>query len=219
MITIKNPITYIAFIDRFLISAESFRIPTTILINKIDLYSENEMKKANEIASMYKNIGYETHLINAENYETFSFLKDEINAKQVIISGNSGVGKSTLTNGLDKSLKIKISKISESHKQGKHTTTFSEMYKLTSGGYIIDTPGIKSFGIVELEKEHISHYLPEFRKLLNKCKYHNCKHINEPECAVKNAVENKEIYQSRYQTYFQLMNENQNEIYRKNEYQ
>lgn len=219
VVTIKNPVTHLAFIDRFLVSAESFRIPATILFNKIDLYDEDETEYVKALAFMYKSIGYETYLINAESPASIQFLKEEINGKQVMISGHSGVGKSTLINQLDPSLHLKTGEISSVHLQGKHTTTFAEMHQLTSGGYIIDTPGIRAFGITEIEKEHISHYFPEMRERLNQCKFHNCKHLNEPKCAVKEAIETGEIFESRYLTYYQLMTEDQSEVYRKNEYQ
>lgn len=219
VVTIKNPVTHLAFIDRFLVSAESFRIPATILFNKIDLYDEDETEYVNALAFMYTTIGYETYLINAENPDSIQFLKEKIKGKQVMISGHSGVGKSTLINQLDSSLNLKTGEISNVHLQGKHTTTFAEMHQLTSGGYIIDTPGIRAFGITEIEKEHISHYFPEMRERLNQCKFHNCKHLNEPKCAVKEAVDTGEIFESRYQTYYQLMTEDQNEVYRKSEYQ
>lgn len=219
VVTIKNPVTHLAFIDRFLVSAESFRIPATILFNKIDLYDEDETEYVNALAFMYNTIGYETYLINAENSESIQFLKEKIDGKQVMISGHSGVGKSTLINQLDPSLNLRTGEISNVHLQGKHTTTFAEMHQLASGGYIIDTPGIRAFGITEIEKEHISHYFPEMRERLNQCKFHNCKHLNEPKCAVKDAVENGEIFESRYQTYYQLMTEDQSEVYRKNDYQ
>lgn len=218
VITIKNPVTHLAFIDRFLIAAESFRIPATILINKIDLYDEDELEYAKALAFMYEGIGYPTHLINATNSENIDFLRKEIKGKQVMVSGHSGVGKSTLINNLDANLNLRTGEISDAHLQGKHTTTFAEMHKLTSSGYIIDTPGIRAFGITEIEKEHISHYFPEMRQLLNQCKYHNCKHINEPKCAVKEAVENGSIYESRYQTYYQLMTEDSTEIHRKSDH-
>lgn len=218
LVTLKNPITQLAFIDRFLVSAESFRIPTTLLINKTDIYDADELEYANALKFMYENIGYETFLISATNPSTTAFLKKEIEGKQVMISGHSGTGKSSLINHLDETLNLKTGVISEAHLQGKHTTTFAEMYKLQSGGYIIDTPGIRAFGIVELEKEHISHYFPEMRKLLNQCKFHNCKHLNEPNCAIKKAIETGDIYESRYQTYVQLMTEDNSEVYRKNEY-
>lgn len=218
IVTIKNPITHLAFIDRFLVSAESFRIPATILFNKIDLYDEEDLEYVKALAFMYEEIGYKTHLINAENSDSTKFLKEEINSNQVMISGHSGVGKSTLVNSLDSDLNLKTGEISDAHLQGKHTTTFAEMHQLSSGGYIIDTPGIRAFGIIEIEKEHISHYFPEMRDRLNQCKFHNCKHLNEPKCAIKEAVENGEIYESRYQTYYQLMTEDQSEVYRKSEH-
>ena len=136
---------------------------------------------------------------------------------QVIISGHSGVGKSTLINSLDENFDLRTGEISRAHQQGQHTTTFAEMFKLAFGGYIIDTPGIRAFGIVDLDKEVISHYFPEMRALIGACKYHNCQHLNEPKCAVKAAVENGEIAPSRYDTYVQLMLEDENEIHRKKE--
>ncbi len=215
LVTLINPVTHLAFIDRFLVAAESFRIPVTLLINKIDLYNEDEMEYAQALQFMYEKIGYPVRLIQAEKPETIAFLQGEIKDHQVMISGHSGVGKSTLVNGLDPSLDLRTGEISKSHLQGQHTTTFAEMHKLQSGGYIIDTPGIRAFGITEIDKDHISHYFPEMRALLNSCKFHNCKHLNEPHCAVKAAVEEGSIFESRYQTYFQLMNEDENEVYRK----
>lgn len=218
VVTLKNPTIHLAFIDRFLVSAESFRIPTTILINKIDLYSEDDMEYAKALQFMYGEIGYPVQLISAEDPATVDFLKAEILDQQVMISGHSGVGKSTLVNALDNSLHLRTGEISAAHQQGQHTTTFAEMHPLASGGYIVDTPGIRAFGIVEIEKDVISHYFPEMRELLNQCKYHNCRHMNEPNCAVKTAVEEGAIYESRYETYIQLMTEDQNENYRKNEH-
>ncbi len=216
LVTIHSPVTHIAFIDRFLVSAESFRIPTTLLFNKIDNYSPEELEYVDALIDLYARIGYPGHKISAENKENIDFLKDEIKGKQVMISGHSGVGKSTLVNALDASMNIKTNEISDAHNQGKHTTTFAEMHKLQSGGYIIDTPGIRAFGIVDLDKAVISHYFPEMRKLMGECKFNNCQHINEPKCAVKDAVENFEIDESRYQTYVQLMEEDEDEIHRKN---
>src|SRR5690606_2470995 len=215
IVTIHSPVTHIAFIDRFLVSAESFRIPTTLLFNKIDTYSEDDLEYVDALLDMYSRIGYPGYKISATNPNDVAFLRDKIKGKQVMISGHSGVGKSTLVNSLDPTLGLRTGKISEAHKQGKHTTTFAEMHKLSSGGYIIDTPGIRAFGIVDLEKEFISHYFPEMRALIGKCKYHNCMHLNEPKCAVKEAIESGAIYESRYATYLQLMEEDPNEIHRK----
>jgi ribosome biogenesis GTPase len=218
IVTLRSPVTQLAFIDRFLVAAESFRIPVTILFNKIDLYNEKELEEIERLSKMYETIGYPCFKIKAEDPETVAFLKKEIDGKQVIISGHSGVGKSTLVNSIDPELDLRTGEISQAHLQGQHTTTFAEMHKLSSGGYIIDTPGIRAFGIVDLEKEYISHYFPEMRSLIGECKFHNCMHINEPKCAVKEAIENGSIEQSRYKTYLQLMTEDESEVHRKNIY-
>lgn len=215
LVTTAAPVTHLAFIDRFLVAAESFRIPTTLLFNKIDTYSPDELEYIDALCYLYEKIGYRCYKISAEKKENIDFLKAEINGKQVMISGHSGVGKSTLVNALDSSLDLRIGEISQVHQQGKHTTTFAEMFKLSSGGYIVDTPGIRAFGVVNLEKEVISHYFPEMRNFLNACKFNNCQHLNEPKCAVKAALESGEISESRYTTYLQLMTEDENEVHRK----
>lgn len=218
IVTLRSPVTQLAFIDRFLVAAESFRIPVTILFNKVDLYNEKDLEEIERLSKMYETIGYPCFKIKAEDPETVAFMKKEINGKQVIISGHSGVGKSTLVNSIDPELDLRTGEISQAHLQGQHTTTFAEMHKLSSGGYIIDTPGIRAFGIIDLEKEYISHYFPEMRSLIGKCKFHNCIHINEPKCAVKETIENGSIEQSRYKTYLQLMTEDESEVHRKNIY-
>lgn len=218
IVTIHSPVTHIAFIDRFLVSAESFRIPTTILFNKIDTYSEDDIEYVDALLDMYSRIGYPGYKITATNEDDVAFLRNEINGNQVMISGHSGVGKSTLVNSLDSNLDLRTGAISDAHKQGKHTTTFAEMHKLNSGGYIIDTPGIRAFGIVDLDKTVLSHYFPEMRALMSECKFNNCQHINEPKCAIKEAVENGNIDESRYNTYLQLMTEDENDIHRKNDF-
>ena len=216
--TLKSPVTQIAFIDRFIVAAESFRIPTTILFNKTDLYNSSEMDQLKALENIYSEIGYPCHSIVAEDEQSISFLKEEIKNKKVMISGNSGVGKTTLVNTLDPELKLRVGEISAAHEQGKHTTTFAEMHPLNSGGYIIDTPGIRAFGLIDLEKEHYAHYFPEMRELLGKCKFHNCLHLEEPSCAIKSAVQNGEIYETRYISYLQLMNEDKGDPYRRNEF-
>ena len=218
IVTIVNPVTHLAFIDRFLVSAESFRIPVSILFNKKDLYSEDETEYMQALMFMYEEIGYPCHAISAENKENITFLAEQIKGNQVILSGHSGVGKSTLINTLDPDFDLRTGEISQAHLQGQHTTTFAEMFKLKNGGYVIDTPGIRAFGIVNLEKNFISHYFPEMREKLNQCKFHNCLHLNEPKCAVKDAVEKGEIAESRYYSYKQLMEEDETETYRKNEF-
>jgi len=218
LVTLKSPVTQIAFIDRFLVAAESFRIPTTILFNKVDLFGPKEHKLLKELTEIYSKIGYPCHPISAENQENIAFLRAEIQGKQVMISGNSGVGKTTLVNALDSTLNLRTGEISQVHEQGKHTTTFAEMHALQSGGYIIDTPGIRAFGLVDLDKEHYKDYFPEMRELIGECRFHNCKHLNEPHCAVKKAAEFGEIAESRYQSYVQLMLEDENDPYRRNEF-
>lgn len=218
LVTLKSPVTQIAFIDRFLVAAESFRIPTTILFNKVDLFGQKELTLLKELTEIYSKIGYPCRPISAENQENIDFLRSEIQGKQVMISGNSGVGKTTLVNALDPTLNLRTGEISQVHEQGKHTTTFAEMHALQSGGYIIDTPGIRAFGLVDLDKEHYKDYFPEMRELIGECRFHNCKHLNEPHCAIKKAVESCEIAESRYQSYIQLMLEDENDPYRRNEF-
>lgn len=218
LVTLKSPTTQLAFIDRFLVAAESFRIPTTILFNKIDQYAPIEIETVDYLCDLYESIGYPCYKISAENKTNIDFLREEIKGKQVMISGHSGVGKSTLINALDPAMDLRTGEISQAHLQGQHTTTFAEMHKLASGGYIIDTPGIRAFGIVDLDKEVISHYFPEMRSLIGECKFHNCQHLNEPKCAVKDAVENETIAGSRYATYVQLLTEDENDVHRRNIY-
>ena len=215
LVTLKSPVTQIGFIDRFLVSAEAFRIPTTLLFNKIDLFGAEEEHLFTELSAIYTSLGYTCHRICAENESQISFLRKELKEKQVMISGNSGVGKTTLVNSLDPTLTLRTGEISKVHEQGKHTTTFAEMHSLASGGYIIDTPGIRAFGVIDLEKEHMAHYFPEMRNLIGACRFHNCLHLNEPNCAVKDAVENDKISFSRYQSYLDLMYEDPSDPHRR----
>lgn len=215
LVTLKSPVTQIGFIDRFLVSAEAFRIPTTLLFNKTDLFGAEEERIFTELSAIYTSLGYTCHRICAENEAQISFLRKELKEKQVMISGNSGVGKTTLVNSLDPTLTLRTGEISKVHEQGKHTTTFAEMHSLASGGYIIDTPGIRAFGVIDLEKEHMAHYFPEMRNLIGACRFHNCLHLNEPNCAVKDAVEKDEISFSRYQSYLDLMYEDPSDPHRR----
>lgn len=215
LVTLKFPETHTVFIDRFLVAAESFRIPVTILFNKVDLLKGEDQVLLDAMMDLYRNVGYTCEAISASNQQNIDFLREEINGKQVMIAGHSGTGKSTLVNALDPSLDLRIGEISSAHHQGQHTTTFAEMHPLATGGFIIDTPGIRAFGIVDLDKEVISHYFPEMRALIGQCKFHNCQHINEPSCAVKMALEEEEIYESRYWTYLQLMNGDEEDVHRR----
>jgi len=199
-----SPETHTEFIDRFLVAAEAYRIPVTIVFNKIDLYSESNMQRMNELKSIYLNAGYSSIDVSATENTNMEVIQESVKDKINLFSGNSGVGKSTLINKLDPLLNITTAEISEYHKTGKHTTTFAEMHELHFGGYIIDTPGIKGFGMVHMEKDEIYHFFPEIFKIAKNCKYYNCKHINEPDCAVINAVEQGDISISRYQSYRNL---------------
>jgi ribosome biogenesis GTPase len=214
LVTLKNPFTQQAFIDRFLVSSESFRIPVTLLFNKKDLYSEKEETLFAFYAENYPQLGYPCLKISATNTQSVEFLKNEIKQRQVVFAGHSGTGKSTLLNAIDPAIQSKTGDISASHLQGKHTTTFAEMHPISSGGYIIDTPGVKAFGLSEVDKNILSHYFPEMRSLLNHCKFHNCLHINEPNCAVKESVSNGKIHPLRYESYLQMMQDDENSTYR-----
>jgi len=207
VITIQYPITTTTFIDRFLVSAEAYRIPCHLIFNKIDLYNEEQIEIMNSLINIYENIGYKCLKLSAKENIGFDELKNKMQNKTNVFSGHSGVGKSTIINSIQPNMLLKTGIISEAHFSGKHTTTNSEMYELEFGGYIIDTPGIKGFGILEMEKEEISHYFPEIFKLLDGCQYYNCTHTHEPQCAVKKSVENGEIAESRYISYCGLLEE------------
>jgi len=205
IITLQFPVTTTTFIDRFLVSAEAYRIPCRLIFNKIDLYSEAQLREIEEWIAIYEKVGYTCLKISAKTGEGLKELKTIMKDKSNVFSGHSGVGKSTIINSIQPSLELKTSKISDAHFSGKHTTTFSEMYEMDFGGFIIDTPGIKGFGMLEMSKEEISHYLPEMFKLLSDCQYYNCTHTHEPNCAVKTAVESGTIAISRYNSYLGML--------------
>jgi len=213
MISIILPETQVEFIDRFLITAEAYRVPAKIIINKTDLYGEGEIQRMEYLESIYNKIGYECirlSLLDMTNIETLKLLmKDKIN----LISGNSGVGKTTLLNSFNPSLNLKTEEISDYHKQGKHITTFPEMHRMPFGGYIIDTPGIKGFGVVDMERNEIYHFFREIFRISKKCRFNNCLHLDEPDCAVRGAVKKGEIDYLRYRSYLNIM-EGDNRKYR-----
>jgi ribosome biogenesis GTPase / thiamine phosphate phosphatase len=210
IVTLNYPRTSLGFLDRFLVSAESFRIPTKIIFNKIDLLSREEKDYLVELASLYDEIGYPclfTSTVENLGIEGFNeILKDKIS----LISGHSGVGKSSLVNKISPDLDLKTLEISTFANKGVHSTTFATMFEIYENAYIIDTPGIKELGLIDIEKSEISHFFPEMRELLNQCKYHNCKHLNEPKCAVIEAVKNREIAESRYASYLSMMDDDDN---------
>jgi ribosome biogenesis GTPase / thiamine phosphate phosphatase len=208
VITVTKPVTTTTFIDRYLASAEAYRIPVLLNFNKTDLYDEEEEKTMHTLIALYSNIGYPCLTTSARNHYGIEELKANLKNKINVINGHSGVGKSTLINLLQPGLNIKTSEISGMHKTGKHTTAYSTMYELSFGGYIIDTPGIKGFGMLDMEPWEISHYFPEIFKISSNCQYNNCFHTHEPGCAVKEAVENGTIAYSRYISYLGLLEGN-----------
>ena len=205
VVTIAYPDTYPIFIDRFLISAEAYRIPAKIVFNKIDLYNEKQTKVLNNLIDIYKKVGYDCIAVSVKENINVDKVKELIKNKTSVISGISGVGKSSLINLIDSNLNLKVTEISDSHKSGKHTTTFAEMFELSMGGYIIDTPGIRGFGLHNIFNEELFHFFPEIFKASHACKYHNCTHVHEPDCAVKNAVETGEVSELRYENYLKIL--------------
>ncbi|WP_299685056.1 ribosome small subunit-dependent GTPase A [uncultured Dokdonia sp.] len=217
LITLNNPPTFTAFIDRFLITAEAYGIKAILLFNKIDTYTEDELLEIKFLAAMYREIGYECMGISALKDTNIDAVKQKMEGNVNMFTGHSGVGKSTLVNAIEPNLNLKTKAISEQHMQGQHTTTFAEMYDLSFDAKIIDTPGIKGFGIVDMEREEIGNYFPEFFELKSECKFNNCLHLEEPKCAVKEALENDELHWSRYKSYVQILDGDE-EQYRKDQY-
>jgi ribosome biogenesis GTPase len=219
LITVDDPPTLPAFIDRFLATAEAYNIEAVLLFNKIDTYNEKYHRQKEDLISIYSKIGYECIEISAKEKINTEIVKEMMKGKVSMFSGHSGVGKSTLINSIAPHLNLKTAKTSKQHKQGIHTTTFAEMFLLDteSETYIIDTPGIKGFGVVDFEQHEISHFFPEFLELSSHCKFNNCLHVNEPKCAVKEALEKGEIAPTRYRSYLQLL-AGEDENYRVNDY-
>jgi ribosome biogenesis GTPase len=210
VVTVEFPETNLVFIDRYLATAEAYQISALIVFNKIDLYEDNAIKdKLNYFLSIYEPI-YPCLTVSAQTGQGLHEVREMLANKISLISGNSGVGKSTLINKVEPTLDLKTANISHFHLKGKHTTTFSEMFALTSGGYIIDTPGIKGFGLVDMDKREIFHFFPEIFKISATCQYKNCTHEHEPGCAVKDAVEKNLINPSRYYSYLSIMNDSEN---------
>jgi len=217
LVTINNPPTTTSFIDRFLVTAEAYGIEAVLVFNKIDTYDEATLDEQLYLQHVYSEIGYKCLRVSAKDGKGLEALKEMMTGKVSMFSGHSGVGKSTLVNALEPNLDLKTKTISEQSKQGQHTTTFAEMYDLSFDAKIIDTPGIKGFGIVDMEKEEISGYFPEFFKLKDQCKFNNCLHKEEPHCAVKKALEEDKIAWSRYNSYLKIL-EGDDEHYRQDIY-
>jgi len=205
VVTLKEPRTSLGFIDRFLVACEGFRIPVCIIFNKMDIYSSKETNKIDELSQLYISIGYDVVLTSVVKNEGLNFIKQRMHHKVSLFSGHSGVGKSAIINAIDPGLNLKVGEISKFHSKGKHTTTFAQMFPLSQGGFIIDTPGIKEFGLIQYSKEEIRDYFPEIREYNNQCRFNNCCHLNEPNCAVKKAVEEGKIPSSRYMNYLAIL--------------
>ena len=214
IVTVNYPETSTTFIDRFLASAEAYRVPVNLVFNKVDLYSEDELRYLDGLVNLYTHIGYPCYRISAANGEGVDALKENLQGKITLFSGHSGVGKSTLINYLLPDQQLKTGEISSVHNKGMHTTTFSEMYPLGENGYIIDTPGIKGFGTFDMKDEEVGHYFKEIFEFSARCKYGNCTHRHEPGCAVREAVENHYISQSRYNSYLNILEDKEEGKYR-----
>lgn len=214
IITIKSPTTNTTFIDRFLATAEAYRIPAHILINKVDLYNAEDLEYMEALIQLYNSIGYHCTVISAKNNIGIEQLSSLMEGKISLLSGNSGVGKSTLINAIDPTYNARIGDISESHHKGMHTTTFSEMFELANGGYLIDTPGIKGFGTIDMKPEEVGHYFKEIFATSQDCRFNNCSHTHEPGCAVLEAVKEHRISESRYTSYLSILNDEDDGKYR-----
>src|SRR5258708_10249845 len=208
IVTLASPRTSLGFIDRFLVTAEAYDIPASLAFNKLDLFSNEGLEILADYKAIYENIGYPCYEVSALKGTNVDQVSELIKDKVTLFSGHSGVGKSSLINALLPDLKLRTTEISEWHDKGMHTTTFAEMFELPQGGYIIDTPGIRELGVIDIEKNELSHFFPEMRARLNQCRFNSCRHINEPGCAVIKAVEGSEIELSRYESYLSIYHGN-----------
>jgi ribosome biogenesis GTPase / thiamine phosphate phosphatase len=208
VVTLASPRTSLGFIDRFLVTAEAYDIPASLIFNKLDLFSDEGLEILADYKAIYEKIGYPCYDVSALEGTGIEQVAGLLKDKVTLFSGHSGVGKSSLINVLLPDLKLRTTEISEWHDKGMHTTTFAEMFELPQGGYIVDTPGIRELGVIDIEKNELSHFFPEMRARLNQCRFNSCRHINEPGCAVIKAVEDGEIELSRYESYLSIYHGN-----------
>lgn len=216
VVTLAHPATSTTFIDRFLATAEAYRVPVTLLFNKVDLLSSEEDKELLEAVSyLYETIGYDVMYLSAKTGEGIDELRERLSGEVSLFSGNSGVGKSSIINAIMPDLELRTAEISITHDTGMHTTTFSEMFALPSGGYLIDTPGVKGFGTIDFDREEVGHFFPEIFETARDCRYGNCTHTHEPGCAVLAALEEHRIARSRYASYLSIIEDSTSDKYRK----
>ena len=208
VVTLASPRTSLGFIDRFLVTAEAYGIPACLIFNKLDLFSDEGLEILADYQSIYQKIGYPCYSVSAMEGTNIDIVQSLLKDKVTLFSGHSGVGKSSLINRLLPDLDLRTHMVSEWSDKGMHTTTFAEMFELPQGGYIIDTPGIRELGVIDIEKQELSHFFPEMRERLNQCRFNNCRHINEPGCAILEAIEEGEIALSRYDSYLSIYNGN-----------
>ena len=206
LVTMVAPRTSLGFIDRFLVTAEAYHIPAILAFNKKDILDKEGLDVQDEIIKLYSNIGYPCYSVSSLNKEDIDSFKHILKDKTTLIAGHSGVGKSTFVNAIEPSLTLKTGDISSAHLKGMHTTTFAELFNLSFGGHIIDSPGIKELGLVEMKKEEVGYYFPEIRIRMTQCKFNNCLHVNEPKCAILRALEEGDISKERYQSYLGILN-------------
>ena len=208
VVTLASPRTSLGFIDRFLVTAEAYDIPARLVFNKLDLFSDEGLEILADYKSIYEHVGYPCFEVSALDGTNIAQVREQLKDKVTLFSGHSGVGKSSLINTLLPELDLRTHQVSDWSDKGMHTTTFAEMFELPGGGYIIDTPGIRELGVIDIDKQELSHFFPEMRERMHDCRFHNCRHINEPGCAVLEALENGEIELSRYESYLSIYNGN-----------
>lgn len=207
IVTVNHPETSTVFIDRFLASAEAYNIPAVLVFNKLDIYDEEDRALAEGLMIIYRRVGYTCHIVSANTGENMEPVRQLLSGKTTVLSGLSGVGKSTFINCVEPGLHLKTAAISDAHDAGRHTTTFAEMFSLAGGGYVIDTPGVRSFGTVDMKREEISHFFPEIFACAKECRFSDCTHTHEPGCAVRAAVETGDVSESRYASYLSMLEE------------